>query len=223
MIITAVVPIRKGSQRIKNKNFRPFSQSSLLEIKLNALKEINEIDNIVVNTDSEKAIEIAKKIGVNFFKREEYFASSKCINTQHWKNLADTTDTDYLMHCPCTAPLIKKDTYRNIINTFKSVLKNGFDSINSVSQVKEFLWLNNKPINYDDNNVPNSQDLPDIFKLTFGVSIISKSLMSSRRNVVGSKPYFFKLDQIESIDIDNYIDFEFAEYLYNKMLINKQI
>lgn len=216
MIITAVVPIRKGSQRIKNKNFRPFAKSSLLEIKLNALKEIEQIDNIIVNTDSDKAIEIAKQNGVNFFKRDEYFASSNCINTEHWKNLADTTETDFLMHCPCTAPLIKKDTYEDIINTFKTSLKNGFDSINSVASVKEFLWLNNKPINYEINNVPNSQNLPDIFKLTFGVSIIDKKLMSSRRNVVGSKPYFFELDQIESVDIDNYIDFEFAEFLYKK-------
>ena len=164
MIITAVVPIRKGSQRIKNKNFRPFAFSSLLEIKLRALKEIDEIDNIIVNTDSEKAIEIAKKNGVNFFKRDEYYASSNCINTEHWKNLADTTETDFLMHCPCTAPLIKKETYKNIISIFKTALKNGYDSINTVSQVKEFLWLNNKPINYEINNVPNSQNLPDILK-----------------------------------------------------------
>lgn len=220
MIITAVVPIRKGSQRIKNKNFRPFAFSSLLEIKLRALKEIDEIDNIIVNTDSEKAIEIAKKNGVNFFKRDEYYASSNCINTEHWKNLADTTETDFLMHCPCTAPLIKKETYKNIISIFKTALKNGYDSINSVSQVKEFLWLNNKPINYEINNVPNSQNLPDILKLTFGISIISKSLMSSRKNVVGLKPYFFELDQIESVDIDNYIDFEFAEFLYKKFFLN---
>ena len=37
--LTAVVPIRKGSQRIKNKNFKPFAGKNLLRIKLEMLKK----------------------------------------------------------------------------------------------------------------------------------------------------------------------------------------
>ena len=32
-IITAIVPVRKGSQRVKNKNIRPFAGKTLLQIK----------------------------------------------------------------------------------------------------------------------------------------------------------------------------------------------
>jgi len=54
--ITAVVPIRKGSQRIIDKNFIPFVDGkSLLEVKLEILKKITLIDEIIVNTDSDKA------------------------------------------------------------------------------------------------------------------------------------------------------------------------
>ena len=59
--ITAIVPVRKGSQRVKNKNFKPFADSNLLEIKLNTLKQIKTIDKIIVSTDSSIAIETAKK------------------------------------------------------------------------------------------------------------------------------------------------------------------
>ena len=44
--ITAIVPVRKGSQRVKNKNFKPFADSNLLEIKLNALKQVKTIDHL---------------------------------------------------------------------------------------------------------------------------------------------------------------------------------
>ena len=49
--ITVVVPVRKGSQRVKNKNFKPFADSNLLKVKLDVLKQVNVIDDIVVNTD----------------------------------------------------------------------------------------------------------------------------------------------------------------------------
>ena len=44
--IVAIVPVRKGSKRIKNKNFKKFAKSNLLEIKIRALKKVNLIDAI---------------------------------------------------------------------------------------------------------------------------------------------------------------------------------
>ena len=80
--IVAIVPVRKGSQRIKNKNFKKFGNSNLLEIKLNSLKKVKLINEIVVSTDSEQAIKIAKKHNVSFHKRKKYYASSKCSNSE---------------------------------------------------------------------------------------------------------------------------------------------
>ena len=47
--LTAIVPVRAGSQRVKNKNTKPFANSNLLKIKLETLKKVSMIDNIVVN------------------------------------------------------------------------------------------------------------------------------------------------------------------------------
>ena len=48
--LTAIVPVRAGSQRVKNKNTKPFANSNLLKIKLETLKKVSMIDNIVVIT-----------------------------------------------------------------------------------------------------------------------------------------------------------------------------
>jgi CMP-N-acetylneuraminic acid synthetase len=213
--LTAVIPIRQGSQRVPNKNFKNFADSNLLEIKIKQLKNVKLIDNIIVNTDSDVAITIAKKHNVGYYKRESYYASSECSNAEHWKNLAETTDTDYIMHTPCTAPMILSDTYMNCIHSYFN-LKSEYDSVNTVKLVKEFMWLGKNPINYDTKKSPNSQLLPDIKALTFGVSIISKDLMLKKSNVVGINPYLYTLDDFESIDIDTLLDFEFAEFLYKK-------
>ena len=210
--ITAVIPIRIGSQRVPDKNFKEFFKGkNLLELKIESLKQVPLIDEIVVNTDSEEAINIAKSNDISYFRREDYFASSKCTNTEHWYNIAETTQTDLIMHVPCTAPFIKSKTYYDLINRF---ILSSHDSANTVSLVKEYLWLNNKPLNYDINKVQNSQDLPDVMKLTFGISILARDTMLERKNVVGNNPMFYVVSDEESIDIDTPLDFEFAQHLY---------
>ena len=59
--ITAVIPIRSGSQRVKDKNLHRFADTTLMENKIEKLLNVPELDSIVVNTNSEEAIEIVKK------------------------------------------------------------------------------------------------------------------------------------------------------------------
>tara|TARA_Y200000002_G_C22652603_1_gene652045 strand:+ start:883 stop:1053 length:171 start_codon:yes stop_codon:yes gene_type:complete len=51
--ITAIVPVRTGSQKVKNKSIRKFCDTNLLENKLKQLIQITEIDNIILTTDSD--------------------------------------------------------------------------------------------------------------------------------------------------------------------------
>ena len=74
--IKAVIPVRAGSQRVKNKNIKPFAGTSLLEIKIKQLKQIDLLDEIIVNTDSEEMLELARSLGVTPFKRDSYYASA---------------------------------------------------------------------------------------------------------------------------------------------------
>ena len=47
--MTAVVAVRAGSQRVKNKNFRPFADTNLLELKLKILIKVKNLDEIIVH------------------------------------------------------------------------------------------------------------------------------------------------------------------------------
>jgi len=218
--LVAVIPVRKGSQRVNNKNFRSFANENLLIKKIKILKKIKSLDKIIINTDSDKAIKIAKSYNLDFHKREDYFASSSCPNSIFWKNVAEATKSKHIMFVNCTSPLIKKKTIEDLIKIFKKkILTKKYDSINTVSAMKEFLFFKNKPMNFKNNKTPNSQDLPDIVKLNFAISILSTKDMSKNKSLVGKKPYLFALNEVEGFDIDTEFEFDFAEYLYKK--INK--
>ena len=61
MKITAVIPIRTGSQRVKDKNLRPFGDTNLMELKIKTLLQVPELTSIIVNTNSGEAISIVNK------------------------------------------------------------------------------------------------------------------------------------------------------------------
>ena len=215
--MTAVVAVRAGSQRVKNKNFRPFADTNLLELKLKILLEVKNLDEIIVNSDSDIMLEIANKYNVKTQKRDEFFASSNATNSDFHKHIAEVTNSDFIFLAPVCSPFIGVKRHQDAINNF---IMSEVDSLTSCELVKGHLWLDGKPINYSLDNVPNSQDLPEIKKLNYGISIIKRQTMIERKGLVGLKPEFVVLNEIESIDIDEMETFNTAEILYNNLKLN---
>jgi N-acylneuraminate cytidylyltransferase len=214
--LTAIIPVRKNSQRVKNKNFKKFNNKSLLIHKINKLKKVGLFDEIIVNTDSEEAINIANKLKVSYHRREKYYASSKCPNNEFLHHVAKNNYSKYIFFTNCTSPLIKILTYKNTIQNFEKSKKK-CDSLNTVNLVKDFLFLDKKAINFNINKAPNSQNLPDIYRLNFAINILSRNTMIKRMSVVGKKPYFFPLNEIEGFDIDTKFQFDFANHLHKNL------
>ena len=66
--IIAIIPARKGSKRLKNKNIFLLNKSPLIEYTIMAAKKSNFIDKIIVSTDSKKFLSIANKNGIKVNK-----------------------------------------------------------------------------------------------------------------------------------------------------------
>lgn len=214
MKIKALVAVRSGSMRVQNKNLRPFAGSSLLEVKLAQLKRIKGLDGIIVNSNDDTMLSIAEKMGCETVKRDPYYASNEVSMSDVYKNMAENCDCDVIAYINVTNPLLKDETIEKAIEEYKNM--KDFDSLNSAHLVKEFMFLDNKPVNYDLKNQPRSQDLPDYYALNFAINIISKEKMIECKNVVGQKPWIYGIDEIEATDIDNPIDFDFSEFVFKK-------
>ena len=214
----AVVAVRKGSQRIPNKNIKPFGDSNLLEMKLNILKEVPDIDEIIVNSDCDDMLAIGEKYGCSTHKREAHYASSIVNNSDFHKHIAEVTKADFIFLAPTCSPFITVDSHNAAIDRF---LSSEHDSLTSVDIIKNHLWLNEKPLNYRLDNVPNSQDLPDVSRLNYGISIITKKSMLENRSLIGNNPGFYNLEGFEAVDVDTPLDFFIAEQIYNEYFKNK--
>ena len=89
------------------------------------------------------------------------------------------------MYTPCTSPIIKKKTYIKFIKNFLLNIKKN-DSSNSVKILKEHIWWKGKALNYNTQNAPNSNDLPDnLYALCYGLNIIKRENLIKYKNIVG--------------------------------------
>lgn len=215
MSIKALVAVRSGSMRVANKNLRPFAGSTLLELKLAQLKRIPHLDGIIVNSNDDTMLSIARHMGCEAVKRDQYYASNTVSMSDVYRNMAKNVDADDIAYINVTNPLLTDQTIKSAIETYYA-LNGQFDSLNSAHLIKEFLFKNGLPINYDLRHQPRSQDLPDIAALNFAINIIGRQTMIDNKNVVGLRPNIYIIDRIEATDIDDLIDFEFAEFVYKK-------
>ena len=116
-------------------------------------------------------------------KRDNYFASSECTNSEFWSHIGEQTKSEFIIFTNCTSPLIKVETYNEIIDSF-DIAYPEHDSVNTVSELKEYLYLDEKPLNFEPNKAPNSQDLPNVIKLNFAVNILKTETMFKKKSLV---------------------------------------
>ena len=105
----AIIPVKKTSERVPNKNFKPFNSNgdSLLDITIKKLRDIEEIDHIYISSDK-KDIKIKNKEKLSILERDKEY----CNNITPWSdvisNIAETipeNDNSIIMWCHSTTPL----------------------------------------------------------------------------------------------------------------------
>ena len=216
-MLTAIIPVRAGSRRLKNKNIQPFGNSNLLCYKIEQLKKCKHIDNIVVSSDSDEYLNIAKKEGVNIHKRELIFSDDVSVPFgETVKNICESINDDNILWSPVTSPLTESIHYENAISKYYEVVPNLNDSLVAFEILKIFLWNDNGPINYKlfDKHVL-SQNLPNIYRPTNGIFIAPRLKMIEWKYFHGQNPYKFILDKKSSVDIDDELDLACARAYLN--------
>ena len=214
-MITAVIPVRAGSCRVVNKNIRPFGDSNLLIRKIRQLKSVAEIDEILVSSDSDEMLDMAKNEGCSLQKRPiEYCDEKTKTFNEVVKYVASKVPADIMMWTPCVCPFTIAGNFKSAIEAYRQNVENGFfDSVVSAKSFKEFLFDEKGPCNFSIEHFVKSQDLPDWKVIVNGFFIAKPSDMEKWGFVYGKNPYLVPLSKVEAIDIDDQFDFDVAEFI----------
>ena len=213
--VVALVPMRHESLRVPGKNYRDFLGRPLYEYILDTLQACPRIDRIVVDTDS-PAIHsgIAKshpKVGL--VDRPERLRAATIPMTAVLLHDVTEVPADFYLQTHCTNPLLTTDTVNRCIDEFLGAHP-VYDSLFSVTARRARLWdAAARPVNHDPALLLRTQDLPKMYEENSCLYMFSREALETRHSRIGSRPLLFPIDRMEALDIDEEIDFTFAEAL----------
>lgn len=211
MKCVAIIPIKKKSTRVKRKNFKIVGKKKLFQYFIEKIKKCG-FDEIYVDSDSNEIENYCKRNKVNFIQRKKILARNSA-NGNHLLNYhRKIIKADIYFQLFITAPLLSIKSIKKCKNFLKKTKK--YDSILTSHEIYSWFWFNNKPVNYQPQILPRSQDAKPIVVETTGLYGIKSSALKKNNCRIGKKPYFFNVSKKEALDLDNTEDFEILKKIY---------
>jgi CMP-N-acetylneuraminic acid synthetase len=227
------VPCRAGSERLPDKNIRPFAgrNDGLLGVKLDQLELVDAIDLVVVDSNDPRVLEIASA------RRERWRARSELLVRERPDALgrSDTTTDALIAYAletvACeelawthvTSPLIDARLYSQAIETFQGRDRCRYDSLMLVTRWQTFLWReeagHSTPL-YERRGTlrwPRTQDLEPVFEVNSGLFIVPRAIGLMRGDRIGASPQLFEVERSRGLDIDHADEFRLAELLFAEL------
>ena len=210
MKIVAFVPIKLNNERLPNKNILPLGDKPLCRHLLDTLAQVYLLDEIYVFC-SDPVIQEYLPERVIWLKRDESLDTYTAKHYDIVRAFINSVDADVYVNAHVTNPFIKQQTFETGLD---SILKKGHDSACAVSEIREHLWREGKPFNFELNNPPRTQDLVPLYA-EVGVFMYRKEVFLKTGTRYGNNPYFMILDKIEAIDINYLDDYRLAQAVYS--------
>lgn len=216
--VTCLIPMRHNSERVPGKNYRTLGDKFLFEHILKSVLEVNAINEVIINTDSQvikDIIEESYKNRVKIIERPHDLISGEIPMNKIIENDLDIVSNEIILQTHSTNPFLSATSIENAIKVF---LEDGkHDSLFSVSSIQSrFYDHNKKPINHNPKILLRTQDLDPIYEENSCIYLFTKKSFHETGNRIGEKPILFKTNLFESLDIDDEMDFQIAESLVKK-------
>ena len=207
MKVVAIVPIKLINERLPNKNTRNLGGDPLIYYCQRELKQVVGLDAIYVYCSSNE-IQSFLLPGVKLMIRDQRLDSKSTNFTQIFMSFRNEVEADIYVYAHATAPFITAATIQTELD---AVVSGKYDSAFCAERIQDYLWQEGKPLNFNPENIPRSQDLPTIYRETSGAYVFRKEIFDNMKRRVGANPYVHEVTKKEAVDINTETDFRLAE------------
>lgn len=215
MKVVAFVPLKLNNERLPGKNLKRLNDGTpLLSCILETLLRVEGLDEIYVYC-SDSAVKEFLPPGVSYLSRSQNLDRSDTKINEVLQSFACDIPADVYVLAHATAPFVRA---ASINNGIEKVISGTNDCALTVLKQQEFMWQHGRPVNYRLDAVPRTQDLEPVFIETTGLYIYTRKLIMERNVRIGDRPFLIEISKIESVDINESIDFEIADAIYSKGL-----
>ena len=223
--ILALIPARGKSLELKKKNVRNFFKKPLIKWTLDAVKKSKFIDKVVVSTDSEKILRIAKQYKIVSLSKRTKKLSTRHANMYDVINYEIQKNPGYniIILLQPTSPLRSTP---DIDKSLELMLRNKRKSCVSFVELKyrpELMYKIDKKQNLKKFKkiklILNRQEVEKYFYPSGDIYISDILNFLKRKSFLDKNTYPFIIEKHKSIDIDDIYDFKLGEI---KLKISKK-
>jgi len=228
MNFVAIIPARKGSSELKNKNIIKLEKHPLISYSIEAAKKSKFIKKIFVSTDGEKIAKISKFYGAEVIKRPKSLSNSfimpdtAVVHAINYIEKNINIDYENVVFLQPTSPLRKCSDIDNAIQLFK---KNKADSLFSSVSIHPFMWNVQKKwakLNYNCKHRKRRQDLEQNVIENGSIYITKKNLFKKHNNRFVGKITTYIMDSWSVFEIDTKKDVEIVSSLLSSKLVKSK-
>lgn len=221
--LIALVPMRHHSQRVPGKNYRPLAGRPLFHHIIETLLSVPEINEIVVDTDSEPVMDGLRKnfAGVKIIDRPPHLCADDIPMNNILIHDTDLYPADFYLQTHSTNPLLKPETVSRAIDHFIADYPSR-DSLFSVTRLQTRLYdQHGQAINHNPRELIQTQDLPPVYEENSCLYIFNRANLVAKQHRISDRPLMFEIPADEAWDIDEELDFEICQFLLKRQLENE--
>ena len=221
--LTALVPMRHHSQRVPGKNYRLLVGRPLFHHIIETLLSVSEINEVVVDTDSEPVMDGLRKNfpGVKIIDRPQGLRADDIPMNDILIHDTDLYPADFYLQTHSTNPLLKPQTVSRAIDLFLADHPS-HDSLFSVTRWQTRLYdQHGNAMNHNPRELIQTQDLPPVYEENSCLYIFNRANLIAKQHRISDHPLMFEIPADEAWDIDEELDFEICEFLLKRQLENE--
>lgn len=218
MNIVALVPMRHHSQRVPGKNYRVLAGKPLFHHIIETLLAVPQINQIVVDTDSEQVLDGLKQNfpSVKIINRPESLRADDVPMNEILIHDTSLFPADFYLQTHSTNPLLKSETISNAIQLLITNYPTK-DSLFSVTRLQTRLYdKDGNAMNHNPKELIQTQDLPPVYEENSCIYIFNRENLVAKRHRISDKPLMFAIDADEAWDIDEELDFAICDFLLKR-------
>jgi len=219
----SIIPARAGSKRLPKKNVKDLAGKPLISWSIESSIDSKYIDATLVTSDCDEVLSIANTYDIQAITRPSKLSTdtAKTLDVVFHAIEHIEENFDYIVLLQPTSPL---RTSIHIDEAIELLISKNANAVISVGEMEHSpLWSNtlnetNSMEGFFDENVyKRSQELPTYYRLNGAIYICDISeLIKTRTYFLENNIFAYKMSRESSVDIDDEIDFKFAELLFDK-------
>lgn len=222
--VVGFIPARSGSKGLIGKNIKALNGKPLLAYTVEAALASKVFDTLVVSSDDDEILEVARNYGAAVDKRPNNLAADESLIADVLADYiarAKLSEKTTIVLLQPTSPLRTAAHIEEALTWFQENVCDGLVSVKQLDSNVLYAYVQDQaylaPISPLRDEFPRRQELPNVYIPNGALYIFSVAAFNAQDGIPKTKLVPFVMSEVESVDIDTEEDMRLcSHYLMNK-------